>query len=65
MPAVLIPLAHLEGYHVWIGNDLAGACWRDPSGWRWHIRWMPPARFIYGIAADASGAVQSIIDNHR
>jgi hypothetical protein len=62
---VLIPLNHLDGYHVWIGNHLAGACWHDRWGYRWHIASKPPARIIFGIADSMAECVKLIVANHE
>jgi hypothetical protein len=60
---VLIPLRHLDGYHVWVGNHLAGACWRDRWGVRWHVTWYPPARFITGYTDDIAEAIKCVTAN--
>jgi len=62
---ILIPDEHLIGFDVWIGNDLAGECWHDRWGYRWFVRWVPPARFINGTADNFADCVKAIVDNHR
>lgn len=65
MASILIPLQHLDGFDVWIGNDLAGTCWQDRTGHRWYVRWTPPVRFIFGTATSFAECVKYIVDNHR
>lgn len=62
---VLIPLQHLDGFNVWISNDLAGTCWQDRTGHRWYVRWTPPARFIFGTTDNFPDAIKMISDNYH
>ena len=59
-PPHLIALRHLDGFHVWRGNELRGAVWQDRSGWRWSERWTPPAVFRRGTCETLEQSVEEL-----